>query len=142
MQSSSGLFLPPKQRRYSEPIALDLYAGCGGFSLGIKQAGFHVVGAVEWWPAAAETYLYNLGSAETKLHMGRTPSDEAGKKLAKHWEKIAGTTVLAKDFFPSAGGNQLSTATEHFWLSDVSELTGNEILEALVGCSGLSSLLK
>lgn len=39
--------------------AIDLFSGCGGLSLGLKQAGFVVVGAVENDPLAAETYLAN-----------------------------------------------------------------------------------
>lgn len=149
-KSSSGLYLPPqpKQRRYDQPLAFDFFAGCGGFSLGVKRAGFHVIGAVEWWPDAASTYLHNLGSADTHLHMGKTVSPEASKKLKKHWESIAGKTVPASEFFASAGTNFLGSSrpearaisaeteqwtlpTEHFWLANVSELTGEAILEAL-----------
>jgi DNA (cytosine-5)-methyltransferase 1 len=40
--------------------AIDLFAGCGGFSLGLLQAGFKVLVAVENDRWAAETYRYNL----------------------------------------------------------------------------------
>src|SRR5690348_15090721 len=43
------------------PVGIDLFCGAGGFSLGVHQAGFDVVAAVEWEPAAAQTYLHNLG---------------------------------------------------------------------------------
>jgi DNA (cytosine-5)-methyltransferase 1 len=49
------------------PSALDLFAGCGGLSLGLAQAGFRVVGAVEKDNWAAESYLYN--HPETQLMM-------------------------------------------------------------------------
>lgn len=44
-------------------MAIDLFAGCGGFSLGFSQAGFNVHTAVEIDPDIAETYRNNHGNA-------------------------------------------------------------------------------
>lgn len=42
---------------------IDLFAGCGGFSLGFQQAGFEIAHGVEIDPVAAETYRRNFPKA-------------------------------------------------------------------------------
>jgi DNA (cytosine-5)-methyltransferase 1 len=39
--------------------AIDLFCGCGGLTLGLKQAGFNVIGAIDNDPLAVETYAMN-----------------------------------------------------------------------------------
>jgi hypothetical protein len=46
--------------RYRRPVGLDLFAGCGGMSLGFIQAGYEVIGAVEMDVYAVITYTTNL----------------------------------------------------------------------------------
>lgn len=42
------------------PRVLDLFAGCGGISLGFHAAGFNMVGAVEIDPAASKSHALNF----------------------------------------------------------------------------------
>lgn len=68
VERSSGLLVPAHIT--PEPIVptcIDLFCGCGGFSLGFIKAGFHVVAGVDFDATAMLTYLMNLGGPSTKL---------------------------------------------------------------------------
>lgn len=49
---------------------VDLFAGCGGLSLGMEQAGFSPVFANEIWDAAAESYRKNRNMTEEEVFVG------------------------------------------------------------------------
>ncbi len=51
----------------SELNFVELFAGCGGLSLGLKSAGFELVFANELSPMAAETYAYNFFNEDLTL---------------------------------------------------------------------------
>jgi DNA (cytosine-5)-methyltransferase 1 len=42
------------------PNVLDLFAGCGGLSLGFQRAGFRIAAAIELDPFAAASHGLNL----------------------------------------------------------------------------------
>ncbi|HKO17305.1 MAG TPA: DNA cytosine methyltransferase [Acidobacteriaceae bacterium] len=48
-----------RNSRPRRPTAVDLFAGCGGLTVGLKRAGFTVLGAVEINRLAADTYRTN-----------------------------------------------------------------------------------
>lgn len=49
---------------------IDLFAGCGGLSLGLTQAGFESVYANEINPVCAETYAKNFGIKKEQIYIG------------------------------------------------------------------------
>lgn len=53
----------PRDRitQVSPPTVMDLFAGCGGMTVGFRDAGFEPVQAVEWDLPAAATYAANFG---------------------------------------------------------------------------------
>lgn len=60
-----------------KPRVLDLFAGCGGFSLGFQAAGFHIAGGVELDPHAARTHAMNFhrSSHENLFEQHALPRD-------------------------------------------------------------------
>ena len=58
-------------KRKNQPVVVDLFAGCGGFSLGLEDAGFDPVFVNELHPDAMGTYLRNrshTGLASPRNH--------------------------------------------------------------------------
>ena len=51
---------------------VDLFAGCGGLSLGFEQQGFHIVAAFEWWDAAVKCYEANFNHPVQKVDLSDT----------------------------------------------------------------------
>ena len=62
---------------------IDLFAGCGGLSLGLEKSGWHSVLAVEKSPMAAETYYHNF--------IKRLPDGKAGER---EWSEYCGLSPV------------------------------------------------
>lgn len=130
-QLPSGLIVPERPKR---PTAVDLFCGCGGFSLGIIAAGFDVLAGVDYDCAASETYMVNLGAYPIDL---RFVEDSDRDRFAAHLErglkrkrgKIPTLTVSGAA--RAAAGLGQSDGVPVFWLGDVRKLTGQQILDSI-----------
>jgi DNA (cytosine-5)-methyltransferase 1 len=69
----------PSAESPSRPSAVDLFAGAGGMSLGLEQAGFDVLAAVEYDPVHAATHKFNF--PDTKIICGQV-QDLCGDEIA------------------------------------------------------------
>lgn len=52
-------FCSSKRNQCNRPTAVDLFCGCGGLTIGLKQAGFKVLGAIDLDPLSITTYKEN-----------------------------------------------------------------------------------
>lgn len=54
-----------QRAKSTKPTAIDCFAGCGGMSLGFRQAGYKVLGAIEIDPDAVAVYRSNHAGVHT-----------------------------------------------------------------------------
>lgn len=96
---------------HEQPTVLDLFAGCGGLSLGLERAGFVPVGFTEIAEEAAQTYLHNRPKHEwltdnwvkDTWDLIRPPNGKSGEiAKQKPLQKIIKT---AKQLNPGARGS-------------------------------------
>lgn len=56
--------MPTRKSPATRPVAIELFAGAGGMSLGFEQAGFDVLAAAEYDPIHAAIHSYNFPQTE------------------------------------------------------------------------------
>ena len=129
-----GLYVP--ERIAKRPIAIDLFCGAGGISLGFIQAGFEVIAGLDFDYYCMMTYLVNLGSYPCKIHY-IDPADEekVNAKMEKDMKKEAKKNggVLKQ---PVSGSGWIKHNPEfppvtHYFYGDCRKITGQEILDAI-----------
>jgi DNA (cytosine-5)-methyltransferase 1 len=135
---ANGLLMPQdmaakKNKRF--PIGIDLFCGCGGFSLGMMQAGVHVIAACDNDVSAAISYTYNLGEYPMRF-VFIEPEDEARmeKQLRKEMGFDSKTGSIKKAFITGNGyrrTNDEPPGCKVFFLGDIRKLTGKQILAAI-----------
>lgn len=68
------------------PVAIDLFAGAGGLSLGFEAAGFDVLAAVEYDAVHAATHLYNFPHCEMIVQdVSNVTAAQIVEAAAKGW---------------------------------------------------------
>lgn len=89
-----------------KPKAIDLFCGAGGLTLGLQQAGFEVIGAVEILPVAADTYKKNHPDVDLQKSDIRALSPE---DLMKKWGLKKGELDLIAGCPPCQGFSSIRT---------------------------------
>ncbi|WP_308285867.1 DNA (cytosine-5-)-methyltransferase [Actinoplanes hulinensis] len=59
-----------KAREHGESLAADLFSGAGGLSLGLEEAGYRVVLAVDHYPEAVETHRHHHAGLSVDWDLG------------------------------------------------------------------------
>lgn len=94
---------------------VDLFAGCGGLSLGFEKAGFEVVAAFEYWPPAIEVYRQNF--THPIFQQDLTNEAESVEKIKLHHPDLIMGGPPCQDF-SSAGKRDVTQGradlTYHF----------------------------
>ncbi len=102
------------------PRVLDLFAGCGGISLGFQAAGFEIAAAVEFDPDAAASHGANFHPGDPRHALPRDITKLSPEKLAEELE--LGSVASAVDVivggppcqaFARVGRSKLREIDEH-----------------------------
>lgn len=135
----SGIAAPSSYLPQKRMNAIDLFAGAGGFSLGLKQAGINVVAALEWDESAALTYMHNLCAYPLNIHfITEADADRMNDFMLKH---VVKTTKEGLEYLSSRSGDNWPAIaancppgvrpTEHYFFGDVRKITGQEMLDKM-----------
>ena len=84
-----------------EVRAIDLYAGIGGWSLGLRLAGVEVVASYEWWQPAIDTHNGNHRSDLTTTNVRTLDLDD----LPANIDLVVGSPPCTEFSYANRGGS-------------------------------------
>lgn len=130
----SGFLVPERIAR--RPIAIDLFCGAGGFSLGFIQAGFEVIAGLDYDYHCMITYLTNMGTYPVNIHwIDSADKEKVNAKMEKDINRAAKKNGgIAKPFISGSGWikhNPEFPPVMHYFYGDCRKITGQEILDAI-----------
>lgn len=80
--------------------AIDLYAGIGGWSLGLRLAGVDVIDSYEWWQPAIDTHNGNHGGSLTSVDIRKLKLSD----LPKDIDLVVGSPPCTEFSYANRGG--------------------------------------
>jgi DNA (cytosine-5)-methyltransferase 1 len=136
--SRDGIILPAHLAiKPKRPVAIDLFAGCGGMSLGLMTAGWEVLAGVDYDVMAAITYTYNLGAYPMKFVFVEKSDEERMEKELKKQMGVDDKKKTIRKAFTTGQGRKSSSKNGDvpgvgvFIVGDIRKLTGEKILDAV-----------
>ena len=87
-------------------LAIDLFSGCGGLSLGLRRAGFQVLAAIDDDPLSVSTYRLNHPSTDVK---DKKIQEVKPLELMEELELVPGQLDLMAGCPPCQGFSALRT---------------------------------
>jgi len=136
-QSGSGLYLPESLRPEKRPLAMDMFSGAGGMSLGLIEGGFDVIAAIEMDMTAIHTYLLNLGAYPVQM-IFIEPEDE--KRAERYFEKalkrVRPENGIIQEAFQSGSNRHNVTRSDfggvrYMFIGDIRKISGSQILDVI-----------
>lgn len=121
----------------AKPVGVSLFTGAGGFDLGMHEAGFDVVAAVEWDFSASITYLHNLGhpncqiifaSDEDRVRWEKGVSNTRRKSKSASWPDLGSRAWIGA---AHRATRRLDGGCRAFFFGDISRVTGAQIMAAV-----------